>query len=222
MFIKICANTNVEDALLAAELGADAVGFVFAPSPRQVTAGQVAKITQELPTALKKIGVFSVQGIESMAQTVRTAGLTGVQLHFSYMPPVVASLRSEFGTEFSIFQTNHWRVGGQTGDAFAAELRQLRSVAEIDAVLVDSRTAVADGGTGMVFDWMAAREALLELGAKPLIVAGGLNAANVTQAIVALNPWGVDVASGVESTPGKKDPQRLREFIAAARRGERG
>jgi phosphoribosylanthranilate isomerase len=221
MFIKICANTNFEDAQLAAELGADAVGFVFAQSPRRVTAEQAAEITKDLPKAIEKIGVFSAAEIETIAEIVRAAGLTGVQLHFPPMLHVIAALRSEFGEKFRIVQTNHWRAGGQTGSAFAEELRQLRSVAEIDAVLVDSRTAVADGGTGVVFDWLAAREALLELGAKPLIIAGGLNAANVGQAIAVLRPWGVDVASGVEASPGKKDPQRLREFIAAARSTER-
>jgi len=217
MFVKICANTNLEDALLAVEMGADAVGFVFAKGPRQVTADIVASITSKLPESVERIGVFSDEQLEAIPSIVRAAGLNGVQLHGCYSEFVTKALRAEFGPGLRIIQTNHWRVGGQVSTAFAAELRTLSLAEEIDAVLVDSRTAVADGGTGITFDWDAARSSLKELGDKPLIVAGGLNAGNVTQAVAILRPWGVDVASGVEASPGKKDVEKLRAFIAAAR-----
>jgi len=218
MFIKICANTNLEDAQLAVELGADAVGFVCAPSTRRVNANQVRAITAELPPDVECIGVFSSLDGEEIAQAVTEAGLTGVQLHGGYSEALVRFLREEFGERLRIVQTNHWRVGGQVDYAFAEELRHLGKQDEIDAVLVDSRTAVADGGTGVAFDWQAAKASMKALGEKPLIVAGGLNAANVETAIEIFRPWGVDVASGVEAVPGKKDPERLRAFIEAARR----
>jgi phosphoribosylanthranilate isomerase len=221
MFVKICANTNLEDALQAVELGADAVGFVFAKSPRQVTADIVASITSEVPERVQRIGVFSEEQFEDISSIVRIAGLSGVQLHGGYSEFVTKSLRAEFGSELRIIQTNHWRVGGQVPAAFTDQLRILSMSQEVDAVLVDSRTAVADGGTGISFDWDAARSALNALGDKPLIVAGGLNPDNVEQAIRTLRPWGVDVASGVEAWPGKKDGGKLKSFIENARNAGR-
>jgi phosphoribosylanthranilate isomerase len=221
MWIKICANTNLEDALLATELGADAVGFVFAASPRRVTAEQVGKITPHLPALVEKIGVFYSLDANEIGDAVRVAGLTGVQLHGGHSADVVRALREDFGEGLRIVQTNHWRVGSQDLSGFAAELQKLSGEAEIDAVLVDSRTAVADGGTGVTFDWEAAREALAALGIKPLIVAGGLNANNVAQAIAVLQPWGVDVASGVETSPGVKDPGKLKSFLEHSRNAGR-
>jgi phosphoribosylanthranilate isomerase len=221
MFVKICANTDLEDALLAAELGADAIGFVFARSPRQVTADIVASITSKLPPGVERIGVFSEEQLGDISSIVRIAGLSGVQLHGGYSDSVTKSLRAEFGAELRIIQTNHWRVAGQVPSAFAEELRSLSTAQEVDAVLVDSRTAVADGGTGITFDWAAARSALKALADKPLIVAGGLNPENVEQAIATLRPWGVDVASGVELSPGRKDGEKLKSFIANARAAQR-
>jgi phosphoribosylanthranilate isomerase len=218
MWVKICANTNLADAQLAAELGADAVGFVFAPSPRRVTVEQVAAMTPHLPDSVERIGVFHEFDVDKICETARGAGLTGVQLHGGYAKEFVAALVERLGTAVRILQTNHWRIGGQGTEAFAAELALLREEPGIDGVLVDSRTAVADGGTGVAFDWEAAREALSALEEKPLIVAGGLNAGNVATAIRVLRPWGVDVASGVEASPGKKDAVKLREFILAARK----
>jgi phosphoribosylanthranilate isomerase len=222
MFIKICANTNLEDARLAAQRGADAVGFVFAPSPRRVNVEEAAAITAQLPESMKKIGVFSTLDLDEIATTVQQAHLDGVQLHGGFAEPLVRWLRQHFGQQLQIIQTNSWRVGSQNASAFASELKALSAVPQIDSVLIDSRTMVADGGTGVVFDWEAARDAVRELGDKPLIVAGGLHAGNVSAAIAMLKPWGVDVASGVESAPGRKDPERLRQFIAAAREAERG
>lgn len=223
MWIKICGNTNLEDARLAVELGADALGFVFGPSKRQVNAGQVAGITRQLPAQVAKIGVFQTHDFEEIASTIREAGLTGAQLHGGFSPELIAALRREFygalgepGTLF-IIQTTHWKNEGQTAEAFRAELDQLGTASGIDAGMVDSRTTTASGGTGVPFDWKAARAVLAGLGKLPLIVAGGLTPANVGEAIAVLDPWGVDVVTGVEAQPGRKDPEKLAAFMRMAR-----
>ena len=215
MWIKICGNTNLEDARLAAELGADAVGFVFAPSPRQVSAAQVAEITPQLPHTLAKVGVFVTQDFDEIAATVREAGLTGMQLG-GFDPHLVLRLGEAF-PDLMVVQTAHWTAGKQSAQEFVSALHELRGAMGIDAVLVDSRTATASGGTGITFDWKAARQALAGLGSLPYIVAGGLNPGNVADAISVLQPWGVDVASGVEAHPGRKDPEKVAAFIRVAR-----
>lgn len=216
MWIKICANTNLEDASLAAELGADALGFVFARSSRQVTAAQVGAIAPHLPSAVEKIGVFSSLDPDEIVAAARIAGLTGVQLHGGFSATVIAGIKTQLPL-LRIIQTAHWRSEGQSADVFSAQLTELKAATEIDAVLVDSRTATASGGTGVTFDWSAALQSLSALEPMRLIVAGGLNPENVRQAITKLRPWGVDVASGVESSPGRKDPEKLAAFIANAR-----
>jgi phosphoribosylanthranilate isomerase len=218
MWIKICANTNLEDALLATELGADALGFVFAPSTRRVTAEQVAAITPHLPESIEKIGVFHSMNFEEIATSIRTAGLTGAQLHGGFSPDLIQSLADQF-PGLRIIQTTHWNVtpGAQAATSPEEALISLRENTQINAVLVDSRTATASGGTGIAFDWEAARQSLAALAPKPLIVAGGLHPGNVQQAIAVLWPWGVDVASGVESHPGRKDPEKLAAFLTNAR-----
>jgi len=218
MWVKICANTNLKDALLAAKLGADAVGFVFAPSSRQVKVDQVAAIVPWLPDSLEKIGVFMSRDAAEIADIVRAAGLTGVQLHGGFDLELARQLRGQLGSSIVIIQTVHWKVDGSTDNA--EELReQLQLIAcepTIDRVLIDSKTAKGAGGTGVSFDWSAAREAFSGFEGK-LIVAGGLRPENVAAAIAALRPWGVDVASGVEIEPGKKDGDRLLRFIEGAR-----
>lgn len=220
MWTKICANTNLADAALAAELGADAVGFVFAPSPRHVTPGQVAAITPRLPAAIEKIGVFTTLDAAEIAAIVGTAGLTGVQLHSEYSPTFVAALASLL-PGIRLIQTTHRNTASPTPETGSAAISILSAAPNVQAVLVDSRTAVASGGTGVAFDWESARHALSALAPMPLIVAGGLNPDNVRQAIAVLEPWGVDVASGVESSPGQKDPEKLAAFLANARISER-
>jgi phosphoribosylanthranilate isomerase len=218
MWIKICANTNLDDALLSSALGADAVGFVFAPSKRQVTAAQVAAITPHLPSTLEKIGVFTTLDASEIAEIVRASGLAGVQLHGRFNAVLTRSLRQELGEKISITQTVHWKVDGETNNAseLAAEFKEIAREPAIDRVLIDSKSAKGTGGTGVSFDWSEARETLAQFQGR-LIVAGGLHPANVANAIEALNPWGVDVASGVEAVPGKKDREKLVFFINAAR-----
>jgi phosphoribosylanthranilate isomerase len=218
LWIKICGTTSLGDARLAAEAGADAVGFVFAPSPRRVTAKQVAEITPYLPAAVEKIGVFVDAPFEEIEATVRDSGLTGVQLHSSAGPELAAQLKDCFGDGLRVLRVVHF------GADAAAQAASIDRDPNVDAVMVDSRTAAAVGGTGVAFDWPAARKTLFQnADARKLrrVAAGGLTPANVAQAIATLRPWGVDVVSGVEAAPGRKDAAKVRAFVANARAASR-
>jgi phosphoribosylanthranilate isomerase len=211
MWIKICGNTTLEDARFAAESGADAVGFVFAPSSRRVEADQVRQITAELPPRVEKYGVFVDAGFDEIVSTVTTSGLTGVQLHRSSDALLPFRLRRHFA-QLGIVSVLHYR-----DQEFEQQLTELSQSQASDAVLVDSSTARAVGGTGTSFDWLGARSSFERVAPHlRLILAGGLAPENVEQAIYILRPWGVDVVSGVESAPGKKDPARVLAFIQAA------
>lgn len=199
--------------MLAVDSGADAVGFVFAPSPRQVTIQQVAAISPALPPSTEKIGVFVHSSFDEIESAVQTCGLTGVQLHFEGGEDLASRLRSRFGSPLRILHVLHY-APGMTDKAAA-----LATNANIDAILVDSRTATAIGGTGITFDWNAAA-ALFRTTEKNMIAAGGLNPENVEVAIRKLKPWGVDVVSGVEAAPGHKDPDKVRAFIQNARKAQ--
>jgi phosphoribosylanthranilate isomerase len=212
MWIKICGNTNLEDTQLAVEAGADAVGFVFAQSPRRVNAAQVSAITLYLPEAIEKYGVFVDADLNEIVRAVLESGLTGVQLHAGHDLLLPSRLREHFGPALRILRVVHY------AQDFAKQLDILQKNPAIDAVLVDSRTATAVGGTGTPFDWRAASHGFQDSASRlRLIAAGGLNPENVTEAIRTLQPWGVDVASGVESAPGKKDPARVKAFVTAAK-----
>ena len=214
LWIKICGNTTLADARLAAAAGAEALGFVFAPSPRRIAPGEAAQIIAALPASIEKIGVFVDAPVEEILATVAEAGLTGVQLHFNAPPALTAKLRATLGPEKKILRVLHFDPATECGGE--------EKLADpcMDAMLVDSRTKTAVGGTGQSFDWVAASQTLFRAArarGTRLIVAGGLTPGNVTEAIDALAPWGLDVVSGVEATPGKKDPVKLRAFLAAAR-----
>jgi len=215
LWIKICANTSLEDALIAAEAGADAVGFVFAPSPRRVTREQVAAIVPHLPAKIEKIGVFVDATVEEIVATVEISGLTGVQLHSEMTAEATAKLRTRFGSGLRILRVVHFDDDAPERADFAAQ------DASVDAILIDSRTATAVGGTGKAYDWNLAGKSLFQSpGARELhhlIAAGGLTPANVAKAIATLDPWGVDVVSGVEVAPGRKDAAKVRAFIENAR-----
>ena len=220
MWIKICANTTLEDAQLAAELGADAVGFVFAPSTRQVTTARVSRITPHLPANVERIGVFPALDAQEIADAATRAGLTAVQLHGGVSLALLRQLQKIFNGQINLVQTVHWNVNADsaTADTVAHQLREIAAAGLVDRVLIDSKVGAATGGTGVSFDWAAARATFAEAGGGlKLIVAGGLNQNNVTEAVLRLGPWGVDVASGVESTPGRKSPEKLSAFIRAAR-----
>ena len=221
MWIKLCANTTLEDAQLAANAGADAIGFVFAPSSRRVTPGHVAAIMPDLPEDLTKIGVFNTQDYDDIVFVLRSTGLHGVQLHGELDFVLAEKLRDQFGSGFFLIQTLHWDLNvdsSRSEQRLRDELRAIARHRHIDAVLLDTKTGTASGGTGKTFDWKRAQQVLgAESGKLRVILAGGLRPDNVAEAIRTLRPWGVDVASGVEMHPGRKDPARVEEFVTAAR-----
>jgi phosphoribosylanthranilate isomerase len=224
-WVKICANTNLEDATLAVDAGADALGFIFAPSTRRVAPKDVRRITDQLPAAVEKIGVFINQRPESIIETVLAAGLTGVQLHGIEELDHVRQLRklaARTHPKLAIYKGLHARElmpdqhGSQYGIGFVKNAGDL-----VDAFLMDSGTAERRGGTGKTFDWDEAAPMIKLLARKHrVVIAGGLNPQNVRRAIRVFSPWGVDVVTGVESEPGKKDAAKVKAFIAAVRNGE--
>jgi phosphoribosylanthranilate isomerase len=223
MFVKICANTNLEDALLAAELGADAVGFVFAPSKRRVTPEQVAEIVRGLPETLTKVGVFTSTNAAEILEAASVAGLNVVQLHSGFDPELVNAIDAGSGGKLRIFQVVDVPAGMDV-----QELRLLLGAVlrhpHVVAALLDASHGGASGGTGKRFDWGLTAEVVRQVQAETggqVIVAGGLRPENVGEAIAAFAPWGLDVASGVEASAGKKDPARMREFIENARNAQR-
>lgn len=216
MWVKICANTSLTDATHAVNSGADALGFVFAPSPRRVHAAEVRAITAQLPPHVERYGVFVNAGFDEIVATVSEAGLSGAQLHVNPDPELPARLRAHYATQvapFHVISVLHF------GPDFEQNLRLLEHDQAGDPILVDSRSEHAVGGTGLRFDWESARPALLGRAKRTrLILAGGLNPENVAEAVTLLEPWGVDVVSGVESAPGRKDAARVAAFIHNARR----
>ncbi len=199
MFVKICGVTNEEDALMAVGLGADAVGFVFAPSPRQVTPGVVRDIVRRLPPEILTVGVFRDQGARFVIETTQFAQLRGVQLHGHETPADAERIRPYCQALIVAFPA---------GDPGLAHVDDYGA----DAVLLDSHAP----GSGQVFDWSLADGAPTN---RRLILAGGLTAENVAAGIDEVRPWGVDVSSGVEvdGEPGRKDPLKVQAFIHAAR-----
>ncbi len=215
LWIKICGNTSLADAQLAADAGADAVGFVFAPSPRRVTSDLVADIAFHLPAGLEKFAVFVDASFDEIAPVIVSCGLTGVQLHFDAPAGLPAQLRARFGPSLRILRAVHFDT-----ETAGNSPSPIHHDANVDAILVDSKTASAIGGTGVAYDWGLASDTLFQNTKEReslLIAAGGLTPANVAEAIATLHPWGVDVVSGVEATPGRKDPAKVRAFIANAR-----
>jgi phosphoribosylanthranilate isomerase len=220
-WIKICGTTNVEDAQMAVEAGADALGFVFYKrSPRTIDAKTVQGITANLPARVEKVGVFVEQTIEEIAEICKTAGLTAVQVckwnGGSTLPITELSSRHSYRIFLSI-PGNNFKASDLSGIFSSKELRD-----HITALLLDSATPESPGGTGKTFDWDNARNFVQALGLQvPIIVAGGLTPLNVTRAVKLFQPYGVDVASGVEARPGKKDPEKVWAFIQAVRAAEK-
>ena len=199
MFAKICGITRAEDALHAVAHGATVLGFVFWPrSPRYVTAAQVRAIVDTLPDGILKIGVFVDEPVESIQQIVETAGLTGVQINGDMEPATAGALRAQLFKVVTL---------GGAADAIA----QWPATATL---LLDAHDPVRRGGTGMTVDW---QEAATIAAQRRLVLAGGLTPANVGAAIGIVRPFGVDVCSGVEASPGIKDPGKVAEFLSNAR-----
>jgi phosphoribosylanthranilate isomerase len=218
-WVKICGTTSLEDALAAVEAGADALGFVFATSPRRVTAEQVRAIVDELPATVEKVGVFVNESADRIREIVKGTGLTSVQLHGEESDRLLAevnAMRTADGGKPKLYRAMH------LPEHFAAELNQGFSwpedVAKPDAILLDTAQGQVRGGSGKKFDWQAAVPLVEAIETQiPVIVAGGLDPENVGEAIRLFQPYGVDVVSGVEASPGKKDPVKVREFVRAAR-----
>jgi phosphoribosylanthranilate isomerase len=215
-WIKICGTTNLEDALIAVDAGADALGFVFyGKSPRRIDLETAREIVEKLPPNIEKVGVFVDEPVERIVDTAAQAGLTAAQLHGveAREPEFIRALK--IGRKLKLF------LVVPAADIDALELNEIRE-ADISAVFFDSGTPQSPGGTGRIFDWKTAASRIQAIGEKlKVVVAGGLNSTNVADAIRILKPWGVDVASGVEASPGKKDPEKVRAFIDAVRKVEK-
>ncbi len=228
----MCGTTNLEDARAAADAGADALGFVFAPSPRQITPEQVERIVASLPAALEKIGVFMNESVERISEIVQQAGLTAVQLHGTESVEFANELHAKLTNGRSVRIIRAMKAPPATGPGVSVGLppgilerdpatREIRP-GPLAAVLVDSASGLQRGGTGRAFDWQASRLFIPTMNAYlKVIVAGGLTPANVGEAIATLRPWGVDVCTGVERRPGKKDHEKVRAFIAAVRAADK-
>jgi phosphoribosylanthranilate isomerase len=227
-WIKICGTTNRDDALAAASAGADALGFVFAPSPRRVAPEAAAEIAAALPPHLDKVGVFvneSAEGIESVARQV---GLTIVQLHGDESPDFARGLFRQARDHRNGVSRPRVFKAVSVMAGVEAVLREFAAGDAVDGILLDSAvlrvacmgqgSELVRGGRGVSFDWKRAMEFVPAIAQHTrVIVAGGLSPANVAEAMRMLNPWGVDVCSGVEATPGAKDHEKIRAFVAAVR-----
>jgi phosphoribosylanthranilate isomerase len=199
--VKICGLTNVEDALAAVEAGADLLGFVFwEKSPRYVSIETAREIARQLPPATRRVGVFVDARVEQVMFSLRICDFGALQFHGQESPA--------FCRQFSVMTIKAFRVRD------AASL-QVMAGYDTDAFLLDSQVEGKPGGTGETYDWSLAAAA--KTFDKPVFLAGGLTPQNVAAAVRAAQPYGVDVSSGVEAAPGKKDRQKMRDFVAAVR-----
>jgi len=199
VFVKICGITSEEDALLGVAMGADALGFVFAPSTRQVAAGHVRDIVRRLPPEVLTVGVFRDESPQRVVEIVNTVGLRAAQLHGHETVEQTRLVRSKVPFVIKGFPAGDPAL--ERADDFGA-----------DAILLDSHAP----GSGEMFDWSLAEGAPIN---RRVILAGGLTPDNVAEAIERVRPWGVDVSTGVEvdDGPGRKDARKVRDFIRTAK-----
>jgi phosphoribosylanthranilate isomerase len=211
-WIKICGITNLEDALAAVEAGVDALGFVFyEKSPRYIEPKSAGAIVSQLPASVEKVGVFVNQLEDPICEIADEAGLTGVQFHGTDEDPRVADLVVKRRPEVKVLVAIPMLRPEPEGWAM------MWAPDSVYAFLADS-----GGGTGKTFDWRTSRDSVRVMSTLSRVaIAGGLNPHNVSLAIQLLDPWGVDVSSGVEKSPGKKDSEKIRAFVAAVRSAER-
>ncbi|MGI8911091.1 MAG: phosphoribosylanthranilate isomerase [Rubrobacteraceae bacterium] len=200
--VKICGITNPEDARVAAEAGADAIGLLFAESPRRVSVEQAREISAAIPEGVLKVGVFVDEEPKEVLRVAREAGLDVAQLHGDETQEAVAKIRA-----------------GGLRVMKALRVRNAEALAEIeryeaDLFLLDAYSEKARGGTGERFDWGLAKS-LGERG--NIVVSGGLGPENVREAIEFFEPYGVDASSSLEDAPGKKNHERVRRFVSAAK-----
>lgn len=204
MHIKICGLTNIDDALAAIDAGATHLGFNFYPkSPRYIEPAACARIVSVIrsPSTVCLVGVFVNEPPTHIAAVLDHCGLHFAQLHGEETPERLAALPGRAFKAFRGIGTSHAAYAHARGEGRAP------------AFLIDGHSPALYGGTGRVADWSAAQAIAATY---PIFLAGGLTPENVAQAIALVKPWGVDVASGVESTPGKKDPAKVRAFVANA------
>ncbi len=200
MFLKICGMTRLTDALHAVRQGATALGFVFWPaSPRCVSPEQVKTIVAELPSSVLTVGVFVNEPIDGIRGVVAAAGLTAVQLHGDEPPAYADAL------PWPLFRAVSLDSAGEDVDVWPADT----------TLLIDAADSVRRGGTGTVVDWGRAAVVARE---RRVVLAGGLTPINVAEAIGRVRPYGVDVSSGVEASPGVKDFDKVSEFLVNARK----
>ena len=197
MFVKICGLTNEQDALLAVALGADALGFVFAPSPRQISPALAREIVKRLPPETVTVGVFRNERPSRIIEIVNEARLQGAQLHGHETPAMTAEVATD--VRFVIKAV----VAGSQDAAHASNFAS-------DAILVDG----LHPGSGTAYDWELLQDIPTDI---RLMLSGGLTPENVAAGIAQVRPWGVDVSSGVEKAPGLKDAVKMRHFITNAR-----
>ena len=240
-WVKICGITNLEDALVAVEAGADALGFVFyEKSPRYVAPQQAQGIIEHLPEQTEKVGVNEFT--ESSMKSTINIGLTALQHHvrLPHLPSeqdpngngLTAYASSRPLKLFISFPANFFLQNVQLAEGIARDFshfqgkdteKELSMRGSFDTFFLDSGGPTQPGGTGKPFDWAKAvpiAEGMRKGGLK-LVVAGGLTPDNVSEAMRILRPWGVDVSSGVEAQPGKKNPERVRAFIRAVREADK-
>jgi phosphoribosylanthranilate isomerase len=239
-WVKICGMTNLEDALVAVEAGADAVGFVFyEKSPRKIGIEAARAIVEKLPAGVETVGVFVNSDAVEPWKIVLQAGLTGWQTYESAAG--AAQSGGNRGVELGLLPKLTRFLPSLRMNLLGEDEEQIRGLALsfakwekppegfelleglLNTIVLDSGDLRQPGGTGKAFDWKKAvpiSEAMRQGGVK-LVVAGGLTATNVGDAMGILKPWGVDVASGVEARPGKKDPEKVRAFVKAVRDADR-
>lgn len=197
--VKVCGITRLDDALLAAELGAAAIGFVFWPgSPRTIDPGRARSIATALPRAVATIGVFVDQPVDQVRRIAEEVQLTAVQLHGSEAP---AYLKAMLQPVIKAVPVNE-AFTPESLDQFPSEI----------TVLLDAHDPVRRGGTGRTIDWTLAASAAAR---RAVFLSGGLNPANIREAVARVKPYAVDLSSGVESAPGIKDPVKLRALFGA-------
>jgi phosphoribosylanthranilate isomerase len=223
-WVKICGITNLEDALMAVDAGADALGFVFyEKSPRYLTPEVAHKIIERLPERIEKVGVFAKASAEEVSAAARSSRTTAIQVCVDVEP-----IEGDAECGYCFEQLARGNPALKLIPVLSMQRARPEGPAMMwnpDAVyafLLDSGFGAQPGGTGLQFDWVANEAATQVIkNLANVIVAGGLTPTNVTEAVRILKPWGVDVASGVEAAPGKKDPEKVRAFIAAVREAEK-
>jgi phosphoribosylanthranilate isomerase len=218
-WVKICGTTNLDDALLAVDSGADAVGFVFyEKSPRNIALKTAAEIIARLPETVEKVGVFVKQSAEQVTAIADKTGLNAIQLYPfvpGESPALVRDLFQRPGRRLFIAVPAERMAASEQGLGFFFSSELLE---HISALFLDSGDRHQPGGTGKTFNWNRAAAGARAMGKNvPLVVAGGLTPRNVAEALHLFTPWGVDVVSGVELEAGKKDPAKVRAFVQAVR-----